>query len=165
MALGQAQAARLERREMNWWHQHHPRNGWQRPGGLHSPRPLSPEDIFSLTRQPELRWQDIPHGDSLAEQLMLNPGDAALAEVFELAVRQQAGQAMLAGDLFIGNYPSHGQIPPLLTGRIPFCAMPRGGVLSVSVQDATRNILVVGPTGSGKTSWLRLLVASLLEGT
>lgn len=124
---------------------------------------LHAHDIWAVTQDPMLRWQDVPGGDLLAGQLMLDPDDAVLGEVFQLTVQQQAAKAMVSGDPFYGNYPPAGVLPPLGRGRIPLCSLPIRDVMSQPVEGVCKNVLVVGPSGSGKTTWLRAAMAALLE--
>jgi hypothetical protein len=127
----------------------------QRPG-------RRPEEIWALVHDPRLRWGDLPGGDVLAQHAMLNPDDPHLAELLELTLRDQAARGIVSGDPFHGNYPPVGKLPLLVPGRIPLVAVPTGEVLSVGVPNVLKNVLVVGPTGGGKTNWLRLMIGALL---
>jgi hypothetical protein len=82
--------------------------------------------------------------------------------LFKLTVRQQTDTALVANDPFWGNLPPAGVLPPLSRGRVPLAAVPIGGVLSASIPDMCRNIMVAGPTGGGKTTFLRGMLASML---
>lgn len=93
---------------------------------------------------------------------MLNPHDPYLAELLEFTLRDQAARAMASGDPFHGNYPPIGKLPALVPRRVPLAAVPTGEVLSVVAANLLKNMLVVGPTGGGKTNWLRLMMGALL---
>jgi len=121
-----------------------------------------PEEIWALVHDPRLRWGDIPGGGVLAQEAMLSPADPQLAELLELTLRAQAARAIVSGDPFYGNYPPVVRLPPLVPGRIPLAAVPTGEVLSIGVPNLLKNVLVVGPTGGGKTNWLRLMIGALL---
>lgn len=143
-----------------WFHQH----GFPRPRqDSRQQRLLQPEEIWAITQEPMLRWPDVPGGELLAAPLMVEPNDPVLQELFGLTAREQMAKAMISGDPYHGNYPQVGIIPQLAAGRIPLLTMPTGDVLSTDIPGLTKNVLVVGPTGGGKTNWLRVLIAALLE--
>jgi hypothetical protein len=119
--------------------------------------------IFQATQEPMVRWQDVPGVNLLVEQLLLDPTDADLAELYQLTMQQQISQAAMSGDAFHGNYPPTVAIPRFGRGRIPLAAFPNQEVLSIPIGDACRNICIVGPTGGGKSNFLRVLIAAILE--
>ena len=119
-------------------------------------------EIWAVTQEPRVRWRDVPGGDALAEQLALNPDDSALREVFELTLREQLSKAMTSNNPFWGNYPNADDLPPVAPGVLPVCSLPTGSVLSIPIEATVKNILICGPTGGGKTTWLRLMLAFML---
>jgi hypothetical protein len=119
--------------------------------------------IWAEFREPLLRWGDVPGGSVLAEQRMLSPQDPYLQDLHAHVARDQAMKAMMSGDPFYGNSPPAGTLPPLAPGRIPIAALSTGEVLSIAVSDVMKNLLIVGPTGGGKTNFIRILIAAVLE--
>ncbi len=119
--------------------------------------------ILQQTQDPLLRWHDVPGGNLLAEMLINDPEDHELSELYDLTVSQQVAQAVSMGDPFWGSFPPLGSLPPLARGRVPLVALQTGDVLSIDVKDVMCNVIVCGPTGQGKTSWLRLAILSLLD--
>ena len=112
-----------------------------------------------------LRMGDVPGAESLCQQRILAPDDPYLADVHQHLEQSQLGKAMLSPcPSFHGNPPPAGTLPPFVKGRIPIATLlPSFEVLSIDIADACKNIAVVGPTGGGKTNWLKICIASLLE--
>ena len=110
-----------------------------------------------------LRWADVPVGGLLAEQRVLHPDDPFLRELHTLTARNQLDLAARAGCPFHPNPPPAGSLPGLAPGRIPLATLPTGDVLSIGVNALCRNLLIVGPTGGGKSNYLRVLIAAFLE--
>ena len=119
-------------------------------------------EILKVSREPQLRMQDVPGSEAMAFQLAQQPEDREMRALFERVVQDQIGRAMESGDPFWEHYPSPGQLPVLAAGRIPLVSMPLGDVLSLNARGLCKNVLVVGATGGGKTNWLRLLIASVV---
>ena len=130
----------------------------------HSRRPLLPQEVIATVQDPWTRWPDVPGGDVLASQLILDPQDRELAEIFSLVRDDQIRKAMLSADPFWPNYPSVGQLPLAQEGRIPIAALPTGDVLSIGIEDVLKNVLIVGPTGGGKTNAIKAIISAILEG-
>lgn len=124
---------------------------------------LDPLEIWRIANDPRLRYHEVPGGQVLAQQLMVDPTDQYLYELFALRVRDQVAKATVADDPFHGSYPPRGVLPQVGPGRVPLASMPKGGVLSIAVDDLTRNLLLVGPVGGGKTTLLRGILLALLE--
>ncbi len=122
-----------------------------------------PLAIWQLFHEPMYRWGDVPGSEVLCEQLMLNPQDPYLQDVFEQVRQDQLAQAVVSGNPFHGNAPPVGVLPPLMPGKIPVATLPTGNVLSIDAIALTKNLCVVGPSGSGKTNWLRVLIAAALR--
>lgn len=135
----------------------------QHHGTHHGHRPLSEFDIYSFTHEPMIRWADVQGGGALAGMLAINPDDDELREVFDLTYHEQMRKAMEANDPFWPNYPPPGGLMQPGPGDIPLAALPTGDILSIHISALLRNVLLVGPTGGGKTNALRLLIAALLE--
>ena len=72
-------------------------------------------------------------------------------------------EAQIDPDPFRENYPPKGSLPPLENGFVPLAALPTGDVLSIPVEALARNVIVVGRIGGGKSSYLRVFLAALLE--
>lgn len=119
--------------------------------------------IWKRFSDPSFRWCDVPGADAFAQMRLLHPGDTHLRELHDFIEREQIGRSLAGGDPFFANDPPRGVLPPLTNGRIPICTLRTGDVLSIGVDDLSRNTLVVGPTGGGKSSWLAILVASMLR--
>jgi len=125
--------------------------------------PNDPMSIYLQHNNPMLRMQDVPGADLLCVSRMLHPDDPDLRGLHEQVEQDQLWRAVLAGDPYWANYPPEGALPELRDGRIPLASLPTGDVLSIPIQGATKNILIVGPTGHGKTNALRIILASLLR--
>ena len=130
----------------------------------YTPTALRPDEIIHITRDPITRFGDVPGGFLLAEQLSTQgrQPDPHLEELFMLVVRDQHAKALITTDPLYGNAPPAGALPPC-RGRIPLVGLCTGAVLSICLPDLTKNLLVVGPTGGGKTNFLRSLIVSMLE--
>ena len=118
--------------------------------------------VFQRFQDPRLRWCDVPGGELLLEARMLHPGDPYLADVHTCVEDDLLREALQSGDPFHGNAPAVGVLPHLGPGRVPIAALSTGDVLSIGMEDLTRNVLVVGPTGSGKSNFLRVLILAEL---
>ena len=66
-------------------------------------------------------------------------------------------------DPFLENLPPHGKLPPVQRGRIPLVKLLFGAVLSlvIGLIGTAKNILLNGPTGSGKTNSLKVLLPAV----
>ncbi len=141
-------------------------DGRRRQGGYRG-KDGSEEDplhIWMSFQDPMMRWGDVPGSALLAEQRMLHPDDPYLRDLHHHLQQDQLRRAMMSGDPFHGNPPPAGTLPTLEPGRIPIATLLTGDVLSLAVRDVMKNVCVVGPTGGGKTNWLRILIAAVLEG-
>ncbi len=124
---------------------------------------LRPEDVIATVQNPWARWGDVPGGDLLASQLILEPQDRELAELFNLVRSDQLSKGAVCSDPFWPQYPASHALPELSPGRIPIAALPTGDVLSLGIEDILKNILICGPTGGGKTNSIKAIIAAILE--
>ncbi len=124
---------------------------------------LSPEQVAELIlKRPELRLADNTATVQLAQLVMATPEDPHAQELFQLIVRDSLGKAIVAEDEFLGNYPPKGSI--LYTNDfISLGTMPTGDPIVFERNRLFCNMGVFGRTGSGKTSWLYLLVKQILK--
>lgn len=122
-----------------------------------------PLRIWESFRDPMLRWGDVPGSKLLAEQFLQHPEDRYLAELAGIVANEQAMRAMQADDPFYPNPPPARSFLPPAPGVIPIAALSTGDVLSIATAALCKNLLVVGPTGGGKTNFLRILIAAVLE--
>jgi len=109
-----------------------------------------------------LRYCDRPGADVLCQLRVLHPNDPFLADVHFNLQAEQMRRAMLSGDPFHGNSPPRGKLPAFAPGLVPIARLATGDTLSVPVEHLTRNLLLCGPTGMGKTTALRLILFSIL---
>lgn len=123
--------------------------------------PLNLETLVRVLRTPELRMNDVAGVDVLAEQLIVSPDDPYLQDVLSHIVEDQSRAALLSGDPFFGNPPPLGVLPALAPGRVLILQIPVGEVLTTTL-DPPRNILLAGPTGQGKSTWLRSLLLAAM---
>ena len=118
--------------------------------------PLRPEKIMELLNNPELRFVDDPGSMSLGQLLSINP-EPYLQELFGLVVNDKVTQAMMAGDAFLANYPPKGQMPVDMN-FIWVGMMLTGEPVGFSFARHDGNLGLHGPTGSAKSSWLKLVL-------
>jgi hypothetical protein len=132
-----------------------PRND-QRPS---EPRWPSPSEIVQQIRKPQMRAADDPLLMRAATRAIRHPGNPHVQQLFSRRMERQAWKAALTMDPYYGAYP------PLTT---PYSFdlfavdLPDGRPFGLSIDSAFRNIGVVGPTGKGKSSMLRLLLIQLV---
>lgn len=117
--------------------------------------------LVQLFSNRQLRLGDVAGISYLAEQLIQNPDDVYLQDVLTRVVEEQAAAALLSGDPFHGNSPPLGVLPAFGPGRAPMLQLPSSDVLSENLM-SPRNILIVGPTGQGKTTWSHLFFLSVI---
>lgn len=128
-------------------------------------RRFTPADLAGLFKDhPELRLEYDPAVVQIAQMLMADPEDADVQEMFGQILNKKQAEYMASGDVFWGNYPSPGSVAYpadfLSLGR-----MPTGDPIGILINQMTGNVGVLGPTKSGKTTLLALLLShrQLLE--
>ncbi|MCG3132877.1 MAG: hypothetical protein FLDDKLPJ_03743 [Phycisphaerae bacterium] len=119
---------------------------------------MQPLDLLQWAQNPLLRLADRPWLLRTAGQLQKFPEDPYLEEPLRMGVEQQTWKAASSQDAFYANYPP---LQVELPGDLALAQLPGGRVLGMSVAALLRNAAVVGPTGSGKTSMLLLLLSQL----
>ena len=139
-------------------------HGWQ-VGRDREPRPgdavLPPETIEQVRRDPRYRLMDRPDLQAIADQLLRRPTDMRLQRRFQQGLAEQAEKYRMTNHrAFYAYFPPAG-LTPSAPGWIPYLAPPIGGVLRVPVQALTLGVMLLGPTGSGKTTWLGLMLRAL----
>lgn len=138
------------------------RSGNQRQSKSHGST-LDPRAVWELFHNPMLRWGDIRGSNLLAERLLQHPEDPYLAELAGVLANEQAMRATQASDPFYANPPPARTFPPPGPGAVPIACLPTGDVLSIPISALCKNLLVVGATGGGKTNFLKILIAAVLE--
>lgn len=123
---------------------------------------LTPEQVARLMLKcPELRLSDNPANIEIAQLLTGMPEDPYMQELFQLIERDGIANTIAADDTFLGNYPS-GRV--IVTPDMVVCGvMPTGDPIVFEYNRLFCNMGVFGRTGSGKTSWLYLLLKQLLK--
>jgi len=120
----------------------------------------NPEHIKRLLEDPNLRWADVVGGDVIAELAMMFPKSQGAGNLLFLNVMRQTAELSKANNPFYAQYPPKGQLPEITKDRIPICKFPNEDVLSMTHEALTRNILIPGTIGTGKTNLLRSLIIS-----
>jgi len=122
---------------------------------------LTELEVIRLMRDGNLRLMDEPATVNLASQLIASP-DSYLTELFALRVHEAAAEAMISDDVFRENYPVKQSIP--IQPYMVICGvMPTGDPIVLNPNRLFCNMGVFGRTGSGKTSWLYLLIKQILN--
>jgi hypothetical protein len=118
----------------------------------------SAEIVGLLQDHPELRLDADPASLQLARMLMADPEDRDMQEIFAFLVDNKNLAFINSGDEFWGNYPSVGSIvyPP---NFIVIGFMPTGDPIGLTRSQLTGNVGVLGPTKSGKTTLLSILLS------
>ena len=128
---------------------------WYFSGRVH----LTPDEAIAILQSPEIMAKHDPKIVKLIRLVQSFPAreHAALLRR-EIRVRFLVHRAN--SNPFFENAPSRGELPELKQGRVPLLTMETGGVLSVEVglNGTAKNIITAGPTGSGKTNWLKALL-------
>jgi len=125
-------------------------------------RALSPEEIWQLMQQPELRMADNSSNIMLGQMLMVTPEDQDLHEMFELVARDQMRRAMAADDPFWVNYPPKGAVQAGVEA-VELGEMPTGEAILVPCRGGFPNLGIYGITRGGKTTLLKRIVRQLIS--
>jgi hypothetical protein len=139
---------------------------WHREEQLPSfDRPLSEEDAYQLLHNPRLGFEHDRQARSLVRAALLDPANKPLRDCLKQKVQRSYARFLEAHDPYFINMPRQGYFkPPSRNNRsIIICEMPDREVLWIPLKNLTRNLICTGRTGGAKTSWLRLLVAMILN--
>ena len=117
-------------------------------------------EIMEVVKDDKLRLSDNPDTINLAGQL-LNTPDVYLNELFTLTVNQEIAKATMDDDGFRENYPPAGSVQ-MTAGCIICGLMPTDDPVVLIPDRLFCNMGVFGRTGSGKSSWIYLLIKQLL---
>ena len=124
-----------------------------------SRRAFTPAEIVNLFREhPELRLDDDPANMQLAEMLMGDLTDQDLQEMFALVVDTKRSDYLKSNDWFWGNYPPPGSIS-YPADFMAIGQMPTGDQIGLTLSQLTGNVGILGPTKSGKTTLLSILLS------
>ena len=117
---------------------------------------LAPEKIVKLFNEhPELRFVDDLSYTDLAQMTITDPDDEDFQEMLAFVIDIKQKEAMASNDRFRGNYPPQGSTnyPP---DFITLGQMPTNEPVGFARRQICRNILFIGPNGSGKTTALKI---------
>lgn len=121
---------------------------------FHSRKP-SASQLLQLIQNPGMRWHEVAGGMALLNNLLVED-DPDLRELLYLKIREQLFKKELSEDPFYDNIPLADIV---LNGnrssQIHLTALPDRRWLSFPIQGVCRNVLVCGPAGGGKTTWMR----------
>ena len=122
---------------------------------------LSPEEALAILQHPMMLAAHDPKIVKLVKLLRFCPSPEFAGMLRrEIRMRRFAAQAFV--DAFLENYPPRKKLPPVQPGRIPLVKLQTGGTMSLEVGlgGTARNILLCGPTGSGKTNALKVILTA-----
>lgn len=123
-------------------------------------RPLDTARLLELAGHPRLGLHRVAGMQMLLHQVAADPKDSHLVELLALVVQAKVAGTPGLDDPFAANDPAAGVLPQEKVGRLPLLSLATGEVLSMAVGDLRRNLLLVGPTGGGKSNTLRAIIAS-----
>ena len=118
------------------------------------------QEIFNIQTHPKLRMGDIPATGLIASNLMIDPNDEHLRELYGHCVNAQMAKALENEDPFIENYPVKTSRKPD-SESIILGTMPTGDDVFMEKDAPFRNIGVIGPTGVGKTELIKAIAPQL----
>lgn len=124
---------------------------------------MSPEEILRIIQNQNLRWQDDIKGLRIAMRLLKHPDNESKQKRFEKRLRKKVINYMNSNDCFFGNYPYPSTLPNFERGRIPLCALPTEDILSINAKELTKNLIICGSSGGGKTNILKGIIRFVLE--
>jgi hypothetical protein len=119
--------------------------------------------IHQTISEPMLRWADDPRRVKLSQRLMGNPFNAPLQRQFNKEVEKCQIKAMASGCPYYQNPPPPGFLSQT-PNSIRLCqVLPTEDIFSIPTQEFSKNVLVVGASGGGKTNNLRIIITGLVE--
>ncbi len=113
--------------------------------------------IWEMLHTPGFRLADDPGNIALAEQLMVNPNDPYLRELFDMVVVEQFTKGMTSGDPFYGEYPPLGSLELPQDNTILIGFMPTADPYGIPIFEREGHVVISGPTRQGKTNVLRIM--------
>lgn len=117
-------------------------------------------EVLELVKNDKLRLSDNAGTLNLAYQLAMTP-DEYLNDLFTHTVNEEVAKMVMCDDSFRENYPVAGSVQ--VTPDAIICGlMPTGDPVILNPDRLFCNMGVFGRPGSGKTSWLYLLIMQLL---
>ncbi len=125
-------------------------------------RKWSAEAIARLMHDhPEYRLREDPFTCQLIQMVLADPSDLDAQEFLTERIRLHQLAFLGSGDAFWGNYPAPGSlIYP--GGFLPLGVMPTGDALGLVLDQLNGNVLWLGPTKSGKTTLLSILLSQVV---
>jgi hypothetical protein len=121
---------------------------------------FSAEEIARLVREhPELRLQDDPAIMQLLQMMIADPDDPDLQGLVADLIRDRRIVFLTSNDVWWGHYPPPGILayPP---DFLPLGQMPTGEWIGLVIGQLLRNLGVLGPTGSGKTTLIAVFLSN-----
>jgi predicted NACHT family NTPase len=121
--------------------------------------------VIEVLRDRRFRFFDEPQLKPLFQAFFRNPQSVALQRMVQRVMQEQFATFLTSPvPEFHGNYPEKGKIPQDEKGWITIARLPVGDpFLAITPEMLTRNLLVVGATGSGKTTFTRYVAMGLLQ--
>jgi hypothetical protein len=135
-----------------------PYGGGSGPTGDAGQQRWSAQALAELLNHREYRLQDDPFACQLIQMVLADPDDLDAQQMLTECIHVHQLAFLGSGDVFWGNYPGPGRLvyPP---GFLPLGLMPTGDALGLVLDQLNGNVLWLGPTKSGKTTLLSLLLA------
>ncbi len=122
---------------------------------------LTPEQALAILQHPIMLAAHDLKIIKLVKLLRFSP-DPQYAAMLRREIHMRKLAAQVLPDPFLENLPSCKKLPQLQRGRIPLVKLQTGGTLSLEVglRGTAKNLLAIGPTGSGKTNFLKVLLTA-----
>ncbi|MBE7559515.1 hypothetical protein HS125_11390 [bacterium] len=122
---------------------------------------LDREDIQRTLQDGALRLQDFQAFQVMAYTLIADPHDRETQALYCYYLRERRYYVVALADPFLANYPSI--LAPVPRDMIHVGTMPNGGPVGYPPGQTSRNVLLVGSTGSGKTEMVKRQIVQLVE--